>query len=34
MPTSVAMTWAELQASPDYQKAKQLLKQLGLIAKN
>jgi len=32
MPTSVAMTWAELQASPDYQKAKQLLKQLKLIA--
>jgi hypothetical protein len=25
------MTWAELQASPDYQRAKELLKQLGLI---
>lgn len=32
MPTSVAMTWEELQASPDYQRAKQLLKQLKLIA--
>jgi hypothetical protein len=32
MPTSAAMTWAELQASPDYQRAKQLLKQLKLIA--
>jgi beta-N-acetylhexosaminidase len=32
MPTSLAMTWAELQISPDYQKAKQLLKQLKLIA--
>jgi beta-N-acetylhexosaminidase len=32
MPTSVAMSWAELQTSPDYQRAKQLLKNLKLIA--
>jgi beta-N-acetylhexosaminidase len=32
MPTSVAMSWAELQSNPDYQRAKQLLKQLKLIA--
>ncbi|QWD80292.1 beta-N-acetylhexosaminidase [Polynucleobacter sp. MWH-Spelu-300-X4] len=32
MPSSRAMAWHDLQESPDYQKAKQQLKQLGLIA--
>lgn len=32
MPTSKALNWDELQQSPDYQRAQQLLKQLGLIA--
>ena len=31
MPTSQAMDWDELQASPDYQRAKQLLKDLKLV---
>ena len=31
MPTSEAMDWNELQASPDYQRAKQLLKDLKLV---
>ena len=31
MPTSQAMDWDQLQASPDYQKAKQLLKDLKLV---
>ncbi len=31
MPTSQAMNWDELQASPDYQRAKQLLKDLKLV---
>ena len=31
MPTSQAMDWEELQASPDYQRAKQLLKDLKLV---
>ena len=31
MPISRAMSWDDLQASPDYQKAKQQLKALGLI---
>ena len=31
MPTSEAMDWDELQASPDYQRAKQLLKDLKLV---
>jgi beta-N-acetylhexosaminidase len=31
MPTSQAMDWNQLQASPDYQKAKQLLKDLKLV---
>jgi beta-N-acetylhexosaminidase len=31
MPTSEAMDWKELQASPDYQRAKQLLKDLKLV---
>jgi len=32
MPSSRAMAWHDLQESPDYQKAKQQLKDLGLIA--
>lgn len=32
MPTSKALNWDELQQSPDYQRAQQLLQQLGLIA--
>jgi beta-N-acetylhexosaminidase len=31
MPTSEAMSWKDMQACPDYQRARQLLKELKLI---